>query len=310
MRRCHWLAILTVAYVGFADGRPVRSEELSAPRVLTVRGTGLYRLANNALVAAEDVPPLMEFVIAPSARNIVDTAGVVYRPVRRAAEQVRWVRERDVVAVPAGAPSDRGLPALIAKQPAHVQRAWIEIDKLIRENQATSTPLAHAYLARAEIWATASDYENALEDVLTAFRLSRQAGATLAEQSRMTARLQELLQRLAHSPRPRYFGDADAHYRAGFDAYHSDQLETALRHFDSAVQLAPEDKVSWYYRALTHKRLNDDAAAERDITVAVYLEHSVPGDQPSWWLGQFTRVQGPLRNWMESYRSGLPIARQ
>lgn len=298
--------------LGVAVVRPTTAGETGPPRMITARSTVLYGQAGARLVAVEQIPSLAELELRTGTSVLVDRAGAIYRPVLRTdggVRQTRWIRAADVVPLPESASSTAELPPLIAKQPPALQRAWTDVEALIRENQTLPAPLPQPFLARAEIWAQASNYEEAIKDMLTASRLARQRGASLAEQSKMMGRVQQLLEQLAQTPRPRYFGDADSHYRAGFEAYHQGQLETALRHFDSAVQLAPEDKVNWYYRALTHKRLHDDASAERDITIAVYQERRVPGEPPKWWLDQFIRVQGPLRNWMESYRSGTPLVR-
>jgi hypothetical protein len=292
-----------------ATASPSHAVDTDPLRVLTVRKTRVYHHVGASLAACEEVPPLTALTVDGSIQDLVDTSGTVYRPVLRVPGRTDWVGDSDIIPLPDSPPSSVGLPALIAKQPANVQRAWIEVDRLIRENQTLKAPLPQPYLARAEIWGKASNYEEAVKDMLTASKLTRRRGASLAEQTRMMGRVQELLEQLARTPRPRYFGDAEAQYRAGFEAFYQGQLEAALRHFDSAVQFMPEDKVYWYYRALTNKRLNHEAEAERDITIAVFQERSVARDQPKWWLGQFTRVQGPLRNWMESYRSGLPLAR-
>ncbi len=202
------------------------------------------------------------------------------------------------------------VPELIRKQPETLWKAWLAVDAVIRENAGRAQPLPQPYLARAEIWSLAGNHEEAVRDLLTATSIARSQRATVVEQARYLTRLQESLEQLVRAPRPEFHGDATAQFTAGLNDYFQGDLTQALRHFESATQLAPEDTVYWYYRALTHKRLGNDRDAARDITVAVSLEKS----QAEWlprthgrWLGYFTRVQGPLRQWMESYRSAKPL---
>jgi tetratricopeptide (TPR) repeat protein len=194
---------------------------------------------------------------------------------------------------------------LIAKQPVSLQRAWAALDEVIREQAQSGSSSPEPYLARSELWALATDYDAALEDLLEAMKVAQRQPQTTAQRLAYLTRFEEILALRVRLPRPRYPGEAVDHLGAGIEFFDQGLLDRALAEFDAAVQLNPADKVHWYYRALTQKRLLNDAAAERDVTVAVHLERQQAGYPSSHWLRYFIRVQGPLRNWMEDHRSGL-----
>lgn len=299
-----------------ALGATARSDEAPRGSVLTLRNTPLFRLDGEALVASRTVPAATELAVDAARPDRVDGSGTVYRPVRSGADGPGWVRRADLMAVPAFRRREGEVPPLIAEQPVASQRAWELVRSAIEEDARLGTNSHQPYLARAELWALAGGYDEAIADLLEATNRVRRRPVTNAEQIELLRRLEELLALRVQAPRPPYRGDAMAHFQRGWQAYHDDRLDEALRHFDRAVQIDPEDKVLWYYRALTHKRLGQDQAAERDITVAVYLERrdTPPNPTRRWedhpagwkhWTRHFARVQGPLRLWMEDHRSGV-----
>jgi hypothetical protein len=307
MSRRKSLSILgAMATAVLAVGTTAPAGDPAGARVLTVRAALLYRSRGDTLVADGRLPALSELTLDGGRTTLVDGAGVSYRPVRWARDGAAWVRQADVAAIPQPGPRPGGLPPLIARQPVAIQRSWLSIEAAIRENAQLRPPLPQPYLARAELWAMVSNYDAAIDDLLTAAQLARRRGATTADQVELLKRLEVLLARHAATPRPLYRGDARSHFQAGYDAYHEGWLSEALTQFATAVQYDPEDMVLWYYKALTNKRMLNEPEAERDIAMAVYLErrnHATLGDPH--WTRLFTRVQGPLRNWMEAYRSGL-----
>jgi tetratricopeptide (TPR) repeat protein len=306
---------------GLAAG-PATADAIRQDRLITARETVLFRYENRSLVAFRRAAALTAFPRDGTVPRLADAAGTRYLPLIVAPGTRAWIREGDVVAPaeagggqqapppPRPRPAPDRVPELIAKQPETIRRAWREIGAVMAENERRQRPLPQPYLARAEIWAMAGDHEHAVEDLLAATSLIRRNGASLVEQSRYLDRLRDALEKLSRAPRPEYRGDALTQFTAGLDHYFRDDLSGALAFFDGAVQLAPEDKVSWYYRALTHKRLGHEAEAARDVTVAVSLEKRElewPAAAKDRWLESFTRIQGPLRQWMESYRSGMPL---
>jgi tetratricopeptide (TPR) repeat protein len=303
----HLMVCGTLASVMLSFGATARAKDEAQVRALTVRPAVLYRTQGNALVAGVRIPALSELPLDGRRPNYTDGSGVSYRPILWGQDQPgAWVRQADLVSIPQPRPRIGDLPPLIARQPIGIQRAWLAIEAATQENSRISPPLPQPYLARAELWAMVSNYDAAIDDLLTASVLSRKRQATTADQVELLKRLEGLLAKHAQTPRPQYRGDSSSHFQAGYEAYHEGRLDDALRRFDAAIQYDPGDMVLWYYRALTNKRLLNDSAAEHDITMAVYLERQEQRSLgPHQWTRLFTRVQGPLRNWMEAYRSGV-----
>ncbi len=70
-----------------------------------------------------------------------------------------------------GSAAEAGLPILIQRQPDNVQRAWIEIDKIVDDNKKLNEPLPEPYMARGELWSRVGSHEDAMSDYLLATEL-------------------------------------------------------------------------------------------------------------------------------------------
>jgi len=304
---CHPIAKVAALAGLFATVlTPCPAKGQNNDRVLTLRRTDLYRAERTFLVKAETVAPFTELRVEHCNASPTGAAGADFFPVRRPNGDTFWVPKSSVVSLPQPNSYTGSMPPLIAHQPVKTRQAWLQVSAAIDENSRLASPSPQPYLARAELWVAASNYDAAVDDLVAAMTLARRQKATNADQLDLASRMAELLSKRIQTPRPRFPGDASAHFEAGYELYHSGRLFEALPQFDAAIQLDPENKSYWYYRALTNKQLLNDLAAERDVIVAVYLERTEYGG-PRRWTALFTRVQGPLRNWMESYRSGVVV---
>jgi len=195
------------------------------------------------------------------------------------------------------------MPRVIALSSKGVKEAWKEAQSAVAENSRLANPLPDPYFARAEIWAAANSNEDALRDFVTAFRLSLESGEDLQSYSRHFSTLNQVLDGYDRVPRPQVPGDALAHYGHGIRDYFNGDLNSALGHFNDAVQLDPREPLYRYFRAVTYKRLGDNRRAQHDALFGASLE----GENGKASLaGGFTRVQGDLRQWLEAYRRGGP----
>jgi len=215
-------------------------------------------------------------------------------------------------------PRELTLPELILtqKNPA-IQQAWREVARAVSENETLPEDqrLPEPYFARAEIWAAAKNYSDSLQDYLTAIKYARKANRDLLTYSAYFDKLYEVTQKLKEIPVPAAGTHADyafaarEHYSHGYSEFFSGDLREAMDRFDSAVQLAPDHPLYWYFRALTHRRLGDIQRAQHDVLMGAFFERRYPEWRRRSLNVSFTRVQGKTRKWLESYRRGSPTNR-
>jgi hypothetical protein len=221
----------------------------------------------------------------------------------------------------------QSLPELILAQnnPA-IQQAWREVSVAIFENDALleDERLPEPYFARAEIWASVKNYSDSLRDYLTAIKYARKSNSNILSYSEYFDKLYDVAEKLQNIPVPaagaesEMFFAAQRHYGHGISKFFTGDLREALDRFDSTVQLAPDQPVYWYFRALTHKRLGDEQRAQHDALMGASFERQYDALMGASFERQFgpwrqralndslTRVQGPMRIWLESYRLGSP----
>ena len=208
------------------------------------------------------------------------------------------------------------LPELILLQnkPA-IRRAWKEVTEAIAENEALPEKerLPEPYFARAEIWASVENYSDSLRDYLTAIKYARRANRNLLSYSVYFDKLYDVAGKLRNMPVPARGAErktarsARKHFGHGYSKYFRGELTEALTHFDSAVQLAPDQPSYWYFRALIHRRLRDDQRAQHDALMGAYFERQLTPHRRRMLNRCFSRVQGKTRTWLESFRQGAPI---
>jgi tetratricopeptide (TPR) repeat protein len=212
-------------------------------------------------------------------------------------------------------PSDSNrldLPEVIRLQKNEaVKQAWKEVQQAMAENQTLKQQLPEPYFARAEIWSAVNNYDGAMRDYLTATRLAREAGQDLATYSSYFEKLYEALDNWDRVPKPPTTGASDNycflardHFSHGFSDFWRNDLQSAVRRFDNAVQLCPQNPVYWYYRAVTFKRSGDDRRAQHDACFGAYVEKKGEGRYESDVAHAFQRLQGDLRQWLEEFRLG------
>lgn len=212
----------------------------------------------------------------------------------------------------------QSLPELILIQdsPA-VQQAWREVSIAISENDALpeSERLPEPYFARAEIWASVKNYSDSLQDYLTAIKYARTSNRDIISYSEYFDRLYDVAEKLQNIPVPAAGAESELHFAAqrhygqGCSKFFVGDLWEALDRFDSAIQLAPDQPVYWFFRALTHKRLGDEERAQHDALLGASLERQFAPWRRRAMNGSLTRVQGTMRTWLESYRLGSPTNR-
>lgn len=310
------------------------AEESAGDLAIASRPARLFVARGGRLEYAQDLPANTLLRLDPSAPRVVAQAGadgyfqhawVVCPGILPSG----WVYSGAVVNLSAlgGArgesPADmlrrmaearRRLPALIALQSEPVGRAWADLESVMRANDSldAKSKRPEPYLARAEIWRIAQNYDGAMQDYLTATDIARARGMDLVEQAGYFLKLHRSLRQLDLMPKPPYRGDPARHYSSGVEAFYRGDLGEALAHLTDAIQLGPDEAEYWYFRALTYHRLGMEREALHDVRIGVHLERrSVRGAKGrNHHIGeQLTRIQGPLRQWLDDFREGHPAAR-
>jgi len=217
-----------------------------------------------------------------------------------------------------GSPSNQTFPELIAIQPNRsIQQAWRDIAAAISDNDVLpeNERLPEPYFARAEIWASVNNYSDSLQDYLTAIKYARTSNRDIISYSEYFDRLYEVVEKFQNMPAPATGAESEMHFAAqrhygeGCSKFFAGDLWEALKRFDSAIQLAPDQAVYWYFRALTHKRLGDEERAQHDALLGASFERQLTPSRRRAINGSLTRVQGTMRAWLESYRLGSPTHR-
>jgi tetratricopeptide (TPR) repeat protein len=187
----------------------------------------------------------------------------------------------------------------------------------ISENETLpdSERLPEPYFARAEIWATAGNYSDSLQDYLYGISIVRVSARDLLSYSVQFDKLGDVADKLQKMPvpaagaEPIYSSAAREHYSLGYGLFFRDDLRAALEHFDSAVQLAPDQPLYWYFRALTYHGLGDEQRAQHDALMGAFFERELAAWYRRSLHRAFIRIQGARRAWLESYRLGSPTPR-
>ena len=210
------------------------------------------------------------------------------------------------------------LPELILIQdnPA-IQQAWREVSEAVAENETLpeNERYPDPYFARAEIWASVNNYSDSLQDYLTGIAYARKANRDLLSYSAYFDKLLDVAEKLQELPVPAKGAHPDLsvlarqHYSQGYGHLFTGKLQEALDRFDNAVQLAPDQPLYWYFRALTQRRLGDDQRAQHDALMGAYFERQFAGWRQRSLDHAFIRVQGEWRMWLESFRLGWPSHR-
>jgi tetratricopeptide (TPR) repeat protein len=160
--------------------------------------------------------------------------------------------------------------------------------------------------------------ERAFENYLIAARASVEMAQSDLE---AVAALQALkahfvrIKPIRHVPMPlsvqaKLPGIGDLHYANGYHAYWDQRYTVALESFSSAIEDNPYEPLYWYYRALTRKRLSQQANADEDAYAGAFWEHQrtlAERGQPivislSYISQKLERVQGIDRLWLEAFR--------
>ena len=192
------------------------------------------------------------------------------------------------------------LPFLIARQSETVQEAWRTVDELVRENASLEQSLPDPLLARADLWATVGNHEEALDDYLQATKLLFAMRPSLVEQSRALNRLSDALERLSKRPRPEYPYEADDAFWHGVRNFENHRLEAAAAFFAEATRLMPSDAVYRAYRGITLKRLGQAIDAERQLAVAASIlrRPDCLERERSGFHIRLENIQGSERRWI------------
>jgi len=206
------------------------------------------------------------------------------------------------------------LPELISIQhKPDIQQAWQDAADAISENEALpeNERIPEPYFARAGVWASVKNYSDSLQDYLTAIKYARKANRDLLTYSAYFDELYDVAEKLQEVPVPATGAESDfssaarRHYGHGYSRFFAGEFQEALDRFDNAVQLAPDQPLYWYFRALTHRRLGDDQRAQHDALMGAYFERQCEPCRRRSLNHAFVRVQGETRMWLESYRLGL-----
>ena len=291
------------------------------------RPARLYEIRSGSLVAARNLAAPV-FLVGTDQRQF-GTADAVssyrfVRPVRPGTSYSGWVAS-DNLDRPSLQISELksilsetnrlDLPEVIRlSKNESIKQAWKEVQEALTENQTLKQQLPEPYFARAEIWSAVNNYDGAMRDYLTATKLARESGQDLASYSSYFQKLYEALDNWDRVPKPPttgasndYHGLAQDHFSKGYSDFWRNDLQSAVRRFDNAVQLCPQNPVYWYYRAVAFKCSGDDRRAQHDACFGAYIEKKCDGgynQQRQEVAHALQRLQGSLRQWVEEYRLG------
>lgn len=193
------------------------------------------------------------------------------------------------------------VPILIQRQPDSIQRAWIEIDKIVAENEKLAPPLPEPYVARGDLWSRVGSHEDALSDYLKATELFFQGSPTPSEQARHLSQLRRALDAVVKQPKPSYPYEAASEYALGLLAIRNLDYTTAESHFAESSRLMPEVSLYRAYRALALRELGRNEEAQRQAAVALSLIRATGSDAPGEMQAlhrSLEHVQGPTRLWL------------
>lgn len=197
------------------------------------------------------------------------------------------------------------IPAPIATRSAETIATWVEISRLVDENEALATPLPHPYVARGDLWASVDCHEDALADYLRATDLVLATKPSPAEKSRLLSRLHHSLRELVNKPMPAYSLESQELYRQGVTLFTQRQFEAALPYLEDAVRLSPSNSEYRAYLAVTSRVTGDQISAARHAASAANLLRSKldsVGKRKRTVFNEAVRhIQGPQRVWLQTF---------
>lgn len=203
------------------------------------------------------------------------------------------------------------LPAVIARQPRELQRAWLESTQAVEENsklppeEQSPTP----WLARGEVLAIAGNYHDALEDYVRAAGIVRSNGGDRQNFVTAFVSLEKVLSRLRQNPSPPVVAEATEEWERGFYSYRRGDLATAAQAFQNATALAPGEAVFWYFRALNHRHIGLPERALHHARIGAWLESRSTRHSPRRLTAsidrRLERIQGSDRRWLQQVRRGF-----
>ena len=201
----------------------------------------------------------------------------------------------------ANADSDR-LPYLISIHPPQVGDAWLQVVHLIKENEQLEKPQPDPYLARAELWTTVGNHEEAVEDYLKAIQLSMANKPNLIEQSRLLGLMRASLDRLVRQPRPMFPIEAAASFEIGLSMYRRGDYKEASAFLAESTRLNPTDAVYRAIRALNYRRLLNDSDAAKQLAAAagILRDPDTPEFERVGFHIQLESIQFSDRYWLSS----------
>lgn len=309
-----------------------QAEEIPSPELLIVaRETKLHQAEGGKLSAVGSLPPRAILrtllwdppagVSVPIEYRYVVTVGIT-------PERQGWVIQRDchhfytgpkerLPWTPAGLiPGEdrfREIPALIKKEPEHIQQVWKDLHVAIEEarrlvkEKKLKDELPEPYFARAQIWASVKNHDAALQDYLRAASLVKNSGRDMVAYAKYFLVIHQALDNLDRDPRPPTPNAGQDYYAKGYHAFWSGDLDLALKYFDDAIQVESTNPLYWYYRALTYKRQGNERRARHDVLIGAHLEginRKYGTGAKELTLRGLERVQGPFRQWLSAARKG------
>jgi len=257
-----------------------------------------------------------------------DVEGEQYRFVRFLSEKHHpgWVSEGNLVredttdAAEAATdsqeqPSPDELPRAIQNGSAKLIADWLKIDEIIATNESLppGNRVPEPYFARARLWMQVGEYPAATRDYLRALGYGGETEGELIGYKQYFPEFQRSIDRFSKIPASPAGGipySANEHYGKGVHEFRVGNYEDALTHFSNAVSVEPNRALFWYYRGVTHRRLNDDSEAYFDVLYGAFVERR---QQSGIYSRNLTRnlryIQANDRMWLRSLRLGDPTAR-
>lgn len=193
-----------------------------------------------------------------------------------------------------------------------LREAWREATEAITANNAlpAAQRLPDPYLARAEVYMQAGDVVAALDDCASASAIVATTGLDSRKQQQAAEIYTNAIKQLRSLPQPPRDAFTDIDIQAS-EHFNASQRFISQRDFDKAIgelakalSLTPSQPQYWYMRAVARRESGDLHRAQSDALLGVLFEQRLSPPARHDVSKALTRVQGPTRLWLESYRRG------
>jgi tetratricopeptide (TPR) repeat protein len=211
-----------------------------------------------------------------------------------------------------GQPATQPPHSIMSHENEQLREAWREATEAITANNAlpAAQRLPDPYLARAEVYMQAGDVVAALDDCASASAIVATTGLDSRKQQQAAEIYTNAIKQLRSLPQPPRDAFTDIDMQAS-EHFNASQRFIAQRDFDKAISelakalsLTPSQPQYWYMRAVARRESGDLHRAQSDALLGALFERRLSPPARHDVSKALTRIQGPTRLWLESYRRG------